>query len=84
MWIDMRATNPKGFGRVLQPSYDLGNLRFGLNPPDAHWLVEAYVSNLWNTRAVIFINTGNHDTRQTTNEPRVLGVRVKYRVGKTP
>lgn len=84
MWNDLRATNPKGFGRVLQPSYDLGNLRVGLSPPDAHWLVEAYVSNLWNTRAVIFINTGNYDQRQTTNEPRVLGVRVKYRVGKTP
>jgi iron complex outermembrane recepter protein len=83
MWNDLRATNPKGFGRVLQPAYDIGNLRFGLHPIDAHWQVEAYVSNLWNTRAVVFINTGNYDTRQTTNEPRVLGLRLSYRLGKT-
>jgi iron complex outermembrane recepter protein len=83
MWNDLRATNPHGFGRVLQPSYDLGNLRFGLSPSDARWQVEAYVSNLWNTRATIFVNTGNYDQRRTTNEPRVLGLRLKYRVGKT-
>jgi hypothetical protein len=40
------------------------------------------VSNLWNTNAVIFTNTGNYDHRQTTNEPRVFGLRASYRWGK--
>jgi hypothetical protein len=30
----------------------------------------------------VFSNTGNFDLRLTTNEPRVIGLRVNYRFGK--
>jgi hypothetical protein len=39
------------------------------------------VTNLDNTRAVIYTNKYNYDGRQTTNQPRVLGLRFKYRWG---
>jgi hypothetical protein len=32
--------------------------------------------------AVIYTNTANYDHRQTTNEPRVFGLRLSYRWGK--
>ncbi len=32
--------------------------------------------------AIMYTNTGNFDLRQTTNEPRVYGLRVNYRFGK--
>jgi outer membrane receptor protein involved in Fe transport len=83
MWSDLRDTNPNGFGRTLQPSYEISNLRFGVDSAEDRWGVETYVSNLFNTRAVIFTNTGNYDHRQTTNLPRVFGVHLSYRFGKT-
>jgi outer membrane receptor protein involved in Fe transport len=67
----------------LQPSYEISNLRFGVDSAEDRWGVETYVSNLFNTRAVIFTNTGNYDHRQTTNLPRVFGVHLSYRFGKT-
>ena len=82
MWSDLRVTNRHGFGRTLQPAYSISNLRFGVEGPAAKWTVEAYVTNLFDTNAVIYTNTGNYDARQTTNEPRVYGVRVSYRWGK--
>ena len=82
MWSDLRVSNPNGFGRSLQPSYSISNLRFGLQAPNDHWAAEAYISNLLNKNAVIFTNTGNYDHRETTNEPRVFGLRLKYRWGK--
>jgi outer membrane receptor protein involved in Fe transport len=82
MWSDLRVVDRHGFGRSLQPAYNLVNLRVGLNPPTGAWETELYVSNLGNTRADIFTNTGNYDHRQTTNEPRVFGVRLKYRFGE--
>jgi iron complex outermembrane receptor protein len=82
MWSDLRATDRHGFGRTLQPAYEISNLRFGIQAPSDRWAAELYVSNLWNTNAVIFTNTGNYDRRQTTNQPRVFGLRVNYRFGK--
>jgi len=82
MWSDLRVTNTNGFGRTLQSPYDISNLRFGIQDPDETWAVEAYISNLLNKDAVVFTNTGNYDHRQTTNEPRVFGLRLKYRWGK--
>jgi len=68
--------------RILQPDYTILNLRFGLNPESSHWLAELYVSNLTDKNAIIYTNTGNFDLRQTTNQPRVFGLRVNYRFGK--
>lgn len=82
MWSDLRVTNTNGFGRSLQPSYEISNLRFGVQAPNEHWSAEAYIANLLNKDAVVFTNTGNYDHRQTTNEPRVFGLRLKYRWGK--
>jgi len=82
MWSDLRVVDSHGFGRTLQPAYEISNLRLGLETADGSWTTEFYVSNLWNTNAVIFSNTGNYDHRQTTNEPRVLGLRANYRFGK--
>ena len=84
MWSDLRALpNPalgkKGTARVLQPAYTLSDVSLGVESADNRWTLEAYVDNLWDTNAVIFVNTGNYDNRQTTNEPRVVGVRASYR-----
>jgi iron complex outermembrane recepter protein len=81
MWSDLRAlSNPElgklGTSRVLQPEYNISNIRLGIER--ASWTLEAYISNLWNTDAVIYVNTGNSDDRQTTNEPRVFGLRASY------
>jgi hypothetical protein len=58
------------------------NLRFGLNPEGGRWLTEFYVTNLADKNAIVYSNTGNFDLRETTNEPRVIGVRLNYRFGK--
>lgn len=83
MWSDLRAVDRHGFARVLQPAYEISNLRLGLESPGGRWTGELFVTNLFDTNAVIFTNTGNYDHRQTTNEPRVIGLRASYRWGKT-
>ena len=82
MWDDLHVAGSNGFPRILQPDYTVLNLRFGLNPGSSHWLAELYVSNLTDKNAIVYTNTGNFDLRQTTNQPRVFGVRVNYRFGK--
>jgi iron complex outermembrane recepter protein len=69
--------------RYLQPAYDLGALRFGVTPISGVWGVEAYIDNVGNTHAVIFTNTANFDVRETTNPPRMFGIRLKYRFGNS-
>ena len=82
MYNNLSAITVDGFPRVLQPPYDIMNIRFGFNPSDSRWLAELYVTNLANKNAVIYTNTGNFDFRQTTNEPRTFGLRLNYRFGK--
>ena len=82
MWSDLRAIDPNGFERSLQPAYDISNVRFGVGSPGERWSAEAYVTNLFDKNAIIFTNTGNYDRRNTTNEPRVVGLRLSYRWGK--
>jgi outer membrane receptor protein involved in Fe transport len=82
MWNDLHVEGSNGFGRILQPSYSIMNLRLGLTPGDGRWLAEIYVRNLADKNAIIYSNTGNFDLRETTNEPRVIGVRLNYRFGK--
>ncbi|MDE2304081.1 MAG: TonB-dependent receptor [Gammaproteobacteria bacterium] len=76
MWSDLRFDN-----RSLQPQFNIANLRTGVHTADDVWSVEAYVTNLDNTRAVVYVNTYNYDHRQTTNEPRVFGLHIRYRFG---
>jgi outer membrane receptor protein involved in Fe transport len=68
--------------RILQPDYGITNLRFGLNPEGGRWLAELYVTNVADENAIVYTNTYNFDLRQTTNEPRVFGLRLNYRFGK--
>jgi iron complex outermembrane receptor protein len=82
MWDDLSVTGSNGFPRILQPDYSIMNLRIGLNPAGGRWLAELYVTNIADTNAIVYSNTGNFDLRQTTNEPRVIGLRLNYRVGK--
>ena len=82
MYNDLHVSGSKGFGRINQPAYSLLNLRVGLNPVGAHWLAELYVRNLTDKNAIVYSNTGNYDLRETTNEPRVIGLRLNYRFGK--
>lgn len=82
MWSDLRVVSGTGFGRSLQPAYEISNLRFGIKSPGEHWQAETYITNLFNTNAVIFTNTGNYDHRETTNQPRVFGLHLTYRFGK--
>jgi outer membrane receptor protein involved in Fe transport len=69
--------------RTLQPAYTLANLRLGLGRPDIGWQVEGYVSNLRNTRAVIFADYSSQFPQDVPTPPRVFGLRLKYRWGKS-
>jgi iron complex outermembrane receptor protein len=82
MWDDLHVAGSNGFPRILQPSYSIANLRLGLHPYGGHWLTEFYITNLTDKNAIVYSNTGNFDLRQTTNEPRVFGLRLNYRFGK--
>jgi outer membrane receptor protein involved in Fe transport len=83
-WSDLRAiANPalgakSGSARVLEPEYNISDVRVGIESPDSTWTLEGYVTNLANTDAIILVNQGNYDRRETTNEPRVIGVHVSY------
>jgi len=82
MWDDLHVVGANGFPRILQPAYSILNLRLGLSPRGGHWLAELYITNLADKNAIVYSNTGNYDLRQTTNEPRVFGLRLNYRYGK--
>ncbi len=82
MWDDLHVQSVNGFPRMLQPAYNLMNLRVGLNPDNGRWLAELYCENLADKNAIVYTNTGNFDLRQTTNQPRTYGLRLNYRFGK--
>ena len=82
MWNDLHVAGSNGFPRIDQPGYSLMNVRVGINPEGGRWLAELYVRNLTDKNAILYSNTANFDMRQTTNEPRVIGLRLNYRFGK--
>ncbi len=83
MWNGLNPNDVNtGLPRILQPAYTIMNLRFGLNPEGGRWLAELYCTNLTDKNAIVYSNTGNFDLRLTTNEPRVIGLRLNYRFGK--
>jgi iron complex outermembrane receptor protein len=82
MWNDLHVAGSNGFGRIDQPGYSIMNLRMGISPEGGRWLAELYVRNLADKNAIIYSNTGNFDLRESTNEPRVIGLRINYRFGK--
>ena len=66
---------------VIHPSYGILDLRTGL-ASDA-WSLEAFISNVFDERAVLYEDVFNHNLFfgsriVTTNRPRELGVRFSY------
>jgi outer membrane receptor protein involved in Fe transport len=80
-WNDLRAQDPYGDGRVLESAYDIANVRFGIIPSGSAWQAEAYVTNVTNRNANIFVSVANYDHRNETNQPRTFGIHLKYRLG---
>ncbi len=71
--------------QILQPSYNVGDLRFGLDAEK--WSVQLYINNLTDERAVIFANPYEFDyffgrSRVTINRPREFGIRWVQRFGQ--
>jgi iron complex outermembrane recepter protein len=80
MWNDLRLDR-----RELQPAYTVGDLRCGVARAGGAWQVEAYVSNLWNSHAVVFADytaLAQPDHPDLPIAPRVFGLHLKYRWGK--
>ncbi|MCW5573328.1 MAG: TonB-dependent receptor [Steroidobacteraceae bacterium] len=62
------------------PSYELGNLRFGLR--GSKWEAAAYVNNLWDERALLSIDRERGRSARVgylTNVPRTYGVSLNYK-----
>jgi iron complex outermembrane receptor protein len=77
MWNDLREDR-----RTLQPAYTICNVRSGMGSPGG-WTAELYVTNVWNKRAMIFANYTGFSHTDIPTEPRVFGLRLSYRWGKT-
>jgi iron complex outermembrane recepter protein len=77
MWNNLNQND-----RTLQPAYTIANLRFGVERPDGGWQVEAYISNLRDTHAVVFADYSSGLPQDVPTPPRVFGLRLKYRWGK--
>jgi outer membrane receptor protein involved in Fe transport len=78
MWNDLREDT-----RTLQPAYTICNVRAGIGSPVGGWTAEAYVTNVANKRAIIFANYTGYSHPDIPTEPRVFGLRLSYRWGKT-
>jgi outer membrane receptor protein involved in Fe transport len=75
-------TNVITQGAFGNPDYDLApftiyDAALGVNR--AAWEVEAFVKNLTDTRAEIFISSTSAVKLTTTNQPRTAGVRFSYK-----
>ncbi|NIM69193.1 MAG: TonB-dependent receptor [Xanthomonadales bacterium] len=71
--------------QIKQPSYDIGDLRFGVDGND--WSVQLFVNNVTDERAILYDNPFEFDHffgkgRQTINRPREYGVRFIKRFGE--
>jgi iron complex outermembrane recepter protein len=78
MWNDLREDM-----RTLQPAYTLCNVRAGMGSAGGGWMAEAYVTNVGNKRAIIFANYTGYSHPDIPTAPRVFGLRLNYRWGKT-
>jgi iron complex outermembrane receptor protein len=70
--------------RGVQPSYSLTNARLGANW--GHWASEFYCENLFDSRAILFVNRSDYDFyqgdqygRETIARPRTVGITLSYR-----
>ena len=68
--------------RSFQAPYTLANLRAGLTRPDGALSIEAFVTNIANTRGVVFFNSTGYDyypgvsTPEIDTPPRTIGLRL--------
>ena len=63
-------------GRYVQESYFLANLAFGVNKDD--WKAELYIDNVFDERAVLYIDNQQFTPKVVTNRPRTIGLRLSY------
>ena len=68
-------------GTFIQPSYGIADAKFGISA--TNWVLEAFVSNLTDERAVLYNDDLYFDPfwggrRVTVNRPREYGVRFSY------
>ena len=63
-------------GRYVQPSYTLVNMSVGVTRDG--WSVEAFVNNLFDKRAVQYIDTQQFTPKVVSNRPRTVGIRYSY------
>jgi outer membrane receptor protein involved in Fe transport len=70
--------------QILQPSYNIGDLRFGLDHDQ--WNLQLYINNITDERAALFANPYEFDyffdrSRITVNRPREFGIRWTQHFG---
>lgn len=63
-------------GRYVQDGYTLVNAAFGVEKDQ--WTAEAFVDNLTDERAAVYIDTQQFTPHVVTNRPRTIGVRLSY------
>ena len=63
--------------RVKQDSYIITDVSAGFTR--GPWSLEAYIDNLTDERAELFINNQDNFDRITTNRPQTVGLRLSYR-----
>ncbi|TNE36081.1 MAG: TonB-dependent receptor [Alphaproteobacteria bacterium] len=61
---------------LIQPDYNLGNLSYGITKDK--WEVEFSLRNIWDERAVLFLQPRFADGRVTTNRPREFSINFRY------
>ena len=83
------SSNPS----FINPSYSIGDVRFGLVSPDAGWRIEGFVTNVGDERAVYYTGSGDfdwafgnsseyeHSHRLYINRPREYGIRFSMKWG---
>jgi outer membrane receptor protein involved in Fe transport len=71
--------------QILQPSYNIGDLRFGVD--HTNWSLQLFINNITDERAVLFANPYEFDyffgrSRVSVNRPREIGIRWIQRFGR--
>jgi len=71
-WSEIRPSN-----RFLQGSYNIANLRTGVN--NGGWGVDLYVNNLFDELADLYVNSRPYEVATAINRPRNYGVKYWMR-----
>jgi len=63
-------------GRYVQDSYVLTNVSFGVTNDE--WKAEIFVDNLFDERAILYVDTQQYTPKVVSNRPRTVGLRLSY------